>query len=222
VLKMLIVNKNNTIIETPIKEYKNSIRKRIENTNDRIKIRKNLKIIIAGEGAVGKTTLIQRYLGRPFRAQYLITLGVQTSAVSINLETIIGLNESIDLQLWDLAGQQQYRDVVKQFFVGTDEAIVVGDLSRISTVEKVIDWIDQINKQNMKNTRFIIVGSKLDLVTGFEGSLEAKIKETLLKIKDQLKINEEIIFIKTSSLDNRNITEVFELAILRNILSLNR
>jgi len=219
---MLIVNKNNTIIETPIKEYKNSIRKRIENTNNRIKIRKNLKIIIAGEGAVGKTTLIQRYLGRPFRAQYLITLGVQTSAVSINLETIIGLNESIDLQLWDLAGQQQYRDVVKQFFVGTDEAIVVGDLSRISTVEKVIDWIDQINKQNMKNTRFIIVGSKLDLVTGFEGSLEAKIKEILLKTKDQFNIDEEIIFIKTSSLDNINITEVFELAILRNILGLNR
>ncbi len=219
---MLIVNKNNTIIETPIKEYKNSIRKRIENTNDRIKIRKNLKIIIAGEGAVGKTTLIQRYLGRPFRAQYLITLGVQTSAVSINLETIIGLNESIDLQLWDLAGQQQYRDVVKQFFVGTDEAIVVGDLSRISTVEKMIDWIDQINKQNMKTTKFIIVGSKLDLVTGFEGSLEAKIKEILLKTKDQFNINEEIIFIKTSSLDNFNITEVFELAILRNILGLNR
>ena len=219
---MLIVNKNNTIIETPIKEYKNSIRKRIENTNNRIKIRKNLKIIIAGEGAVGKTTLIQRYLGRPFRAQYLVTLGVQTSAVSINLETIIGLNESIDLQLWDLAGQQQYRDVVKQFFVGTDEAIVVGDLSRISTIEKVIDWIDQINKQNMKNTRFIIVGSKLDLVTGFEGSLEAKIKEILLKTKDQFNIDEEIIFIKTSSLDNINITEVFELAILRNILGLNR
>ena len=219
---MLIVNKNNTIIETPIKEYKNSIRKRIENTNDRIKIRKNLKIIIAGEGAVGKTTLIQRYLGRPFRAQYLVTLGVQTSAVSINLETIIGLNESIDLQLWDLAGQQQYRDVVKQFFVGTDEAIVVGDLSRISTVEKVIDWIYQINKQNMKNTRFIVVGSKLDLVTGFEGSLKAKIKEILLKAKDQFNINEEIIFIKTSSLDNINITEVFELAILRNILGLNR
>lgn len=219
---MLIVDKNKTIIETPINEYKNSIRKKIEDTNNRIKIRKNLKIIIAGEGAVGKTTLIQRYLGRPFRAQYLITLGVQTSAVSINLETIIGLNESIDLQLWDLAGQQQYRDVVKQFFVGTDEAIVVGDLSRISTVEKVIDWIDQINKQNMKNTRFIIVGSKLDLVTGFEGSVEAKIKEILLKTKDQFNINEEIIFIKTSSLDNINITEVFELAILRNILGLNR
>jgi len=219
---LLIVNKNKTIIETPINEYKNSIRKKIEDTNNRIKIRKNLKIIIAGEGAVGKTTLIQRYLGRPFRAQYLITLGVQTSAVSINLETIIGLNESIDLQLWDLAGQQQYRDVVKQFFVGTDEAIVVGDLSRISTVEKVIDWIDQINKQNMKNTRFIIVGSKLDLVTGFEGSLEAKIKEILLKTKDQFNIDEEIIFIKTSSLDNINITEVFELAILRNILGLNR
>ena len=219
---MLIVNNNNTIIETPIKEYKNSIRKRIENTNNRIKIRKNLKIIIAGEGAVGKTTLIQRYLGRPFRAQYLITLGVQTSGVTMNLESIIGLNESIDLQLWDLAGQQQYRDVVKQFFVGTDEAIVVGDLSRISTVEKVIDWIDEINKQNMKTTRFIIVGSKLDLVTGFEGSLKAKIKEILLNAKDQFNINEEIIFIKTSSLDNINITEVFELAILRNILGLNR
>jgi len=74
----------------------------------------------------------------------------------------------------------------------------------------------------MKNTRFIIVGSKLDLVTGFEGSLEAKIKEILLKTKDQFNINEEIIFIKTSSLDNINITEVFELAILRNILGLNR
>ena len=221
---MLIVNRKENIFQISFNEYKNEIRRKIDQINRKIKIRKNLKIILAGEGAVGKTTLIQRYLGRPFHAQYLVTLGVQTSSVSINLESIIGMKETMDLQIWDLAGQQQYRDVVRQFFVGIDEAIVVGDLSRFPTVVRVIDWINEINKHNMKETRFILVGSKLDLVTEIETSFDKKIKEILqlLRVQSKSSIEEDIIFIKTSSLDNYNITEAFELAILRNILGHNR
>lgn len=221
---MFIIDNNGNFMLKEIDDFKTEIKNILEQSTKKIKIRKNLKFIIAGEGAVGKTTMIQRYLGRPYRAHYLVTLGVQTSSTSIDLEPLIGIQGTIDLQLWDLAGQQQFREVLKYYYMGTDEAIVVGDLSRLNTFETIIDWLKEINKQNMKKTPFIVAGSKHDLVKGLETSLESKIKERLLKIKTQSEspFNEDLIFIKTSSLDNYNITDVFEIAILRNILRYNR
>jgi len=204
--------------------YKDELRGLLNQSRRKVKIKRNLKFIIAGEGAVGKTTMIQRYLGRPFRTHYLVTLGVQTSTISIDLESLVGIKDTVQLQLWDLAGQPQFRNVLKYYYKGTDETIVVGDLSRLSTFVQLIGWLNTINKQNMKKTPFLVAGSKLDLVTGFEQDYEAKLNECLVKIKAQTRspFNEDFIFMRTSSLNNYNIKDVFEIAILRNIVRNNR
>lgn len=219
---MLIVDKHEKIVQISEVDFLNEIKAALNHISN-LKVRTNIKFIIAGEGSVGKTTLVQRYLGRPFHAQYLVTLGVQTSITSVNLAPLIGIQKTVNLQLWDLAGQPQFRDVLKPFFVGTDEAIIVGDLSRVSTFETMTDWIMQTNKNNMKKTQFLLVGSKFDLIekTGF--SLKPLIKEHLLRIKELVSgDSNELLFLETSAKDDLNISEVFEIAILRTILASNQ
>lgn len=219
---MLIVDKNEKIVQISKVDFLDDIKAALNHISN-LKVRTNFKFIIAGEGGVGKTTLVQRYLGRPFHAQYLVTLGVQTSITSVNLAPLIGIQKTVNLQLWDLAGQPQFRNVLKPFFVGTDEAIIVGDLSRVSTFETVTDWIMQTNKNNMKKTQFLLVGSKFDLIEKPGISLIPLIKEHLLRIKKFTSgdIN-ELLFLETSAKNDLNINEVFEIAILRTILVSNQ
>ncbi len=219
---MLIVDQNEKVVQISGVDFLNEIKADLNHISN-LKVRTNFKFIIAGEGAVGKTTLVQRYLGRPFHAQYLVTLGVQTSITSVNLAPLIGIQKTVNLQLWDLAGQPQFRNVLKPFFVGTDEAIIVGDLSRVSTFETVTDWIMQTNKNNMKKTQFLLVGSKFDLIEKPGISLIPLIKEHLLRIKEftSRDIN-ELLFLETSAKNDLNINEVFEIAILRTILVSNQ
>ncbi len=221
---MLIVDKQDEIVKTSENDFLNEIKETIKGKSSNLRVRTNVKFIIAGQGAVGKTTLVQRYLGRPFHAQYLVTLGVQTSVVSVNLEPLVGIQKTVKLQLWDLAGQPQFREVLRPFFAGTDEAIFVVDLSRLSTFETIIDWIKETNKHNMKKTPFVIIGSKYDLIGNSATSLESVIKEYLLQIKEVTKdpFRDELLFLETSSKNDLNISEAFEIALLRDILLTNR
>lgn len=220
---MLIVKKRNIITEVSETDYLDGIKETLNKASAKLKIKTNFKIIIAGEGGVGKTTLVQRFLGRPFHAHYLVTLGVQTSVTPINLAPLIGIEKTVKLQLWDLAGQPQFRDVRKPFFVGTDEALIVGDLSRLSTFETMTKWIKEVNKNNMKKTPFLLVGSKYDLVESDGIPLKSLIKEFLLKIQKFTNGDfNELLFLETSGKNDLNISEVFEIALLKNILTVNR
>lgn len=221
--KMLIVDEEDEIVEISQTKYLNNIKRTLSNNSKNLRIKTNIKIIIEGEGAVGKTTLVQRYLGRPFHAQYLVTLGVQTSVTTVNLAPLIGIEKILNVQLWDLAGQPQFKEVLRPFFRGTDEAIIVGDLSRLATFEPIVNWIMETNKHNMKKTPFLLVGSKYDLIESPEPSLKFRIKEYLLGIKTFTREDfNELLFIESSAKNFLNITEIFEIAILRNILASNR
>ena len=123
-----------------------------------------MKFIIAGQGAVGKPLLFRDIQEGPFYAQYLVTLGVQISVPTVNFEPLIGIQKAVNLQLWDLAGQPYFRNVLRPFFVETDEIIIVGDLSRLTTFDTVTDWISDTNKYNMKKTPFVILENKYDLI----------------------------------------------------------
>ncbi|MFW9906244.1 MAG: Rab family GTPase [Candidatus Thorarchaeota archaeon] len=220
---MLILNNQESVVEISETNFLNNIKRTLRESSDNLRIRTNIKFVIEGEGAVGKTTLVQRYLGRPFCAQYLVTLGVQTSVVNVNLAPLIGIEKIINLQLWDLAGQPQFKQVLRPFFRGTDIAIIVGDLSRLSTFEPIVNWITETNKHNMKKTPFLLVGSKFDLIESSRVSIKTLIKEQLLRIKDFTRKDfNELLFIETSAKKDLNIIKVFQIALLKNILANNR
>ncbi|MFX0182726.1 MAG: ADP-ribosylation factor-like protein, partial [Candidatus Hodarchaeota archaeon] len=72
------------------------------------------KVVLIGDGAVGKTSIRRRYMGEGFRADFMATMGADFAY----LKTKVDDNE-IEWQIWDLAGQPAFRNVMKAYYRGS-------------------------------------------------------------------------------------------------------
>ena len=129
------------------------------------------KVILAGDGAVGKTTMAKVMCGEEYNPVYEMTIGAQFASLNVEVN-----GESIVLTLWDLGGQPRYKEVRKAFYVGSDAIIYVYDISWRLTFENIIYWVEEAEKNCTPKVRFL-VANKIDLerkVTREEGENLAK------------------------------------------------
>jgi small GTP-binding protein len=103
------------------------------------------KVVVIGDPAVGKTSLIKRFVQDVFDDRYLNTIGAKV------MKKELGVNrpdtgEIVDLKLilWDIAGQETFDTVKKAYYRGASGAIVVCDLSRKDTMEHMHKWIENL------------------------------------------------------------------------------
>lgn len=117
-----------------------------------------IKIILIGEGAVGKTALRLKFMGEEStHGLYISTLGADFSLKYIDIE-----DQSIMLQIWDIAGQSRFKDIISSYYEGANGALVVYDLTRMQTFEEVKYWIDHLYSITGP-IPFCILGNKLDI-----------------------------------------------------------
>jgi small GTP-binding protein len=105
------------------------------------------KAVLVGDKAVGKTSLIRRYVTDQFDDRYLTTLGAK---VTKKVEPVRipekGLNVSLELNIWDIMGQTGFRDLLKEaYFHGSRGILAVTDLTRKSTLEGIGAWIRAVD-----------------------------------------------------------------------------
>ena len=89
------------------------------------------KIVLAGDGAVGKTSLRKRYMGKGF-GSYEPTLGADFVIYDTEIDTTI-----IKFQIWDLSGRPRFKEVVKDYYEGSAGAIVVYDVTRPDSLDNL-------------------------------------------------------------------------------------
>jgi small GTP-binding protein len=107
------------------------------------------KICILGEVAVGKTSLVRRFVDRTFSETYLTTVGVTISRKALSLAVVPGEEASeVQLVFWDLEGGQKFEAVSSSYQRGAHGAIVVGDLSRPVTMDAIARLIAQFKQIN--------------------------------------------------------------------------
>ncbi len=118
------------------------------------------KIVLIGDGAVGKTSLRKRYLGEGFETDYLSTMGADFALYDTKVE-----ETHIRWQIWDLAGQPVFKDVVKAYYTKVFGAILVYDVTRRQTFENTDKWLDDLwtNSKRDQNVPVVILGNKIDL-----------------------------------------------------------
>ena len=101
------------------------------------------KVVLVGDKAVGKTSLIRRYVLDQFDDRYLLTLGAK---VTKKVEDVHlperGIRATLELNVWDIMGQSGFRELAKEaYFHGARGILAVADLTRGSTLESVGEWI---------------------------------------------------------------------------------
>ncbi|MFX1238897.1 MAG: Rab family GTPase, partial [Promethearchaeota archaeon] len=117
-----------------------------------------LKILTAGEGGVGKTTLLHRYVEGKFSAETKMTIGVEFFLKETDIE-----GNTATLQLWDFGGQERFRFLLESYVLGAKGALLMFDLTRPITLDNLEQWIDIVRKGD-PDLPVLFIGTKLDLV----------------------------------------------------------
>lgn len=125
------------------------------------------KIILLGDGAVGKTSLIRKYVVDKFDDDYLLTVGFKITAKDLQ----ISMNSKVlylKLQIWDILGQRGYIELHKSSIPGTKGVLFVADITRKETLQSLDSyWIPTV-KNMVGKVPFIILANKSDLMTDAE------------------------------------------------------
>ena len=116
------------------------------------------KICMLGPFAVGKTSLVRRFIEGHFDDKYLSTIGVKISRKPVSLESC-----TVNLILWDLAGSEEYNGLQTNYLQGAVGGIVVCDLTRPETLKGWEHYARRLRQIN-QDARLVLVANKADLV----------------------------------------------------------
>jgi len=155
------------------------------------------KVLITGEGGVGKTTMVYKYVDGKFKDDFKTTIGTDLSTKRLQIDNI-----KCDLSIWDFSGQKHFKDILPCYKLGSNGIIYVFDLNRLSSITYISEWLDILG--DYKNVPMILVGSKSDVIS----ENDYKIKESfILDIKEKYNF---INYIIISSKIGLNVNTVFE------------
>lgn len=162
------------------------------------------KIVLAGDGGVGKTTLVHRYITNSFIDSTKLTIGAAFHTHEIQTE-----EHSVLVQIWDLGGQEQFKQmgIFDRYFKGASVTVVMFDLTRLNTLESIPEWADLAQKSS--NSKLILVGGKKDLAK------EVSFEET--SFDDLFERYNFVSYLETSSATGEGVEEVFQ-EIAKNII----
>ena len=116
------------------------------------------KVCIFGDGGVGKSTFIQRYLIGEFDEKLKITIGANFHSKNLEVD-----GKLITLQLWDLAGEERFRIILPTYVMGSSGGIFMFDSTRYSSLRNLEAWME-IVRQNTKGIPLLMLASKVDLI----------------------------------------------------------
>lgn len=121
----------------------------------------SVKIVIIGEASVGKTSLMSNFVSNTFSDQMQPTIGCDIQNKSMIIE-----GRKADVRLWDTAGCERFQTMLPLYYRGCHGAILVYDVTRRETFEKLRDWLVEL-KNNLTNDNAVvmIIGNKIDKVS---------------------------------------------------------
>ncbi len=164
------------------------------------------KVCLVGDGGVGKTAIVEQFLGKGFAATYNLTIGTNICTHSVDIG-----DKQIKYQIWDLAGQQRFEFVRATFYRGSHAIIMVFDVTNPDSFVNLREWKFEVLRnigRKSPSIPIMLLGNKSDLQ-----QKQVIDSQTIDSFKDELKMDfpgENIGFLYTSALSGMNVEEVFE------------
>ena len=153
------------------------------------------KFLVLGDQMVGKTSVLERYINRTFKSNYLLTIGMDKRFKRLEIN-----NVDVDIHITDTAGQERFRSLTKMFYKGADGILIGFSLTDSKSLQSINYWINEINENCSKDypISLVLFGNKCDDKQNFQVS-----KEEIDKIVNEYKLT----YFETSTKDNINITK---------------
>ncbi|GIQ83528.1 Ran GTPase, partial [Kipferlia bialata] len=153
------------------------------------------KYIVIGDTTVGKSCLLLQFTDQRFQPVHDLTIGVEYGTRTVEIE-----NKKIKLQIWDTAGQDNFRSIVRSYYRGAAGALLVYDISKRETFEHLTSWLEDARQHASPDMTIMLIGNKTDLsfrrkVTYEEGA--------------EFAAKHGLIFLETSAKRATNVQEAF-------------
>ena len=170
------------------------------------------KTCIFGDGGVGKTTLVNRYVSGRYQEEFKMTIGVDFYTKMCEID-----DKRVQLQIWDFGGEHQFKNLLPIYVVGASGGIFMYDISRFSSLTNMEQWLNVLKKNPDVQNKYIpllLVGGKSDLEVNGKRVVEKKFAS------EYGEKNNLFDYIECSSKTGENVELVFE-TIARKMIALS-
>lgn len=153
------------------------------------------KLLLIGNSAVGKSSLLLRFSDNIFNESFLPTIGVDFKIRTFDLNT-----KTVKLQIWDTAGQERFKTITSSYYKGAHGIILVYDITDRQSFKDIENWLAEVERHANENVVKLLVGNKCDLESARQVSTEeGKEFAESLGIK----------FLETSAKETTNVDKAF-------------
>ena len=156
-----------------------------------------LNIIVLGNGAVGKTSLLKMYAENKFQDSHMATLGLDYVSKTY---TPKGSDQELQVKIWDTAGQERFRTLTHAFYKQANGVVVTFDVTNEESFKDFRKWMESIYEHADPNICKVMVGNKIDLDDRRVQTNDARDMATQYKMK----------YFEASAKQNIGIAEFFE------------
>ncbi|AOW31491.1 vacuolar protein sorting-associated protein 21 [Candida albicans P57072] len=163
-----------------------------------------VKLVLLGEAAVGKSSLVLRFVSNDFQENKEPTIG----AAFLTQKCTIG-ERTIKYEIWDTAGQERFASLAPMYYRNAQAAIVVYDITKPASFIKARHWVKELHEQANRDITIALVGNKLDLVEDDSAEDGETLRKVSVEEGQSLADEEGLLFFETSAKTGNNVNEVF-------------
>lgn len=163
------------------------------------------KIVLCGPQGGGKTSLRMQYMGATFITDHMDTLGADFATKKIKLDDGVAL----ELRIWDLAEQPEFKELRQRFYLGANAAMMVFDLSSLDALKELDTWIEELwSVHPSKSIPIAIIGNKIGQKSKFVSDYVVELYIENLKISNNIP-DTFVKYYKTSVIKGENMETCF-------------
>jgi len=153
------------------------------------------KLVLLGESAVGKSSLVLRFVKGQFHEYQESTIGA-----AFLTQTVCFDDTTVKFEIWDTAGQERYHSLAPMYYRGSQAAIVVYDITNTDTFTRAKNWVKELHRQASANIVIALAGNKADLGN-----------KRMVEYDEAQAYSEEngLLFMETSAKTAMNVNELF-------------
>ena len=159
----------------------------------------SVKFIIVGDSSVGKSNILLRFSRNVFDPGHQATLGIEFA----NKHLLYNNNDYL-VQVWDTAGQENFRSVTRAYYKASAVAMVVYDITNEESFQHIQTWIKDCRDLAPRTVQLILIGNKTDLEDQRAVSKEKG---------EELARENKMLFFETSALNGNGVEEAFQKSI---------
>ncbi|MEE6514358.1 hypothetical protein FKM82_022397 [Ascaphus truei] len=153
------------------------------------------KLVLLGESAVGKSSLVLRFVKGQFHEYQESTIGAAFLTQTVCLD-----DTTVKFEIWDTAGQERYHSLAPMYYRGAQAAIVVYDITNTETFARAKNWVKELQRQASPNIVIALSGNKADLAN----KRAVDFQEAQAYADDN-----SLLFMETSAKTAMNVNEIF-------------